>query len=197
MPTLHPVIETHSVKVDSWVPVPEKPWPEFLRLHAGMKDADVALLVAVRVSYGNSSSPPLSPAEIAVEGESVLPGGLLAIDGETRIYPSCCCGIEGWREWLDLLEGGPSPWLGHDPSPGVVAEEGGFRVFPDGTDDGSLPGTEGSIFFSRQEIEQALREVEIDLRGALEALERWAQVHIPEDADGVVEAFAATFEIQD
>ena len=29
------------------------------------------------------------------------------------ISPSCCCGLEDWREWLNFLSTGYSPFLGH------------------------------------------------------------------------------------
>jgi hypothetical protein len=37
----------------------------------------------------------------------------------TVIGPSCCCGLEGWKAWLDILTTGQSPWMGHDPAPFV------------------------------------------------------------------------------
>lgn len=197
MPTLHAVVETDCAKTDAWVAVPEKPWPRFLRLHGGMTDSEVALLLAVRLGYGNLSDGPPSPAEIAKEGFTLLPGGLSAIDAEKRIDPSCCCGIEGWREWLELLETGQDVWMGHDPSPIAVICEDGFRIFPDGGLGEPRPGLESSIFFRAAELEQALRRVELDLRGALDALARWTRVHTPDQAAGIVAAFAATFDLQD
>jgi hypothetical protein len=197
MPTLHAVVETDSAITDAWVSVPAKPWPRFLRLHGGMTDSEVALLMGVRLGYGNLTDGVPSPAEIAAEGDSVLPGGLSAIDAANRIDPSCCCGIEGWREWLALLEKGQDVWMGHDPSPTAVVWEDGFRIFPDGGLGEPRPGLEHSIFFRPSELDRALRQVELDLRGALEALARWTRIHTAEEAAGIVAAFAATFDVQD
>lgn len=50
----------------------------------------------------------------------LLLGGILVerTDGQ-QFIPQCCCGLEGWREWMVSYETHKSPWLGHDPFPGL------------------------------------------------------------------------------
>lgn len=62
-----------------------------------------------------------------------VPGGLLARDTETgvSIPPSCCCGLEDWREWVSVPRGG-QPWLGHSPTPWIEHLDGAVRIWPDG-----------------------------------------------------------------
>lgn len=47
----------------------------------------------------------------------IAPGGLRIRDTSRGIAvnPGCCFGLENWRDWLDVADGG-TPWLGHDPS---------------------------------------------------------------------------------
>lgn len=48
--------------------------------------------------------------------EVIAPGGIHFVgENRTEIYPSCCCGLEDWREIKSELMIGHSPWMGHDP----------------------------------------------------------------------------------
>ncbi|MFI1436172.1 hypothetical protein [Streptomyces lydicus] len=49
-------------------------------------------------------------------------------------------GLEGWRDWLGLLEG-DGPRLGHDPSPAIEVAEPVVRLWPDGgNEEGTASG---------------------------------------------------------
>ncbi|WP_156313234.1 hypothetical protein [Micromonospora sp. HK10] len=43
------------------------------------------------------------------------------------VTPGCCAGLEDWREWTSVLDGG-QPWLGHDPGPEVEVRGALIRV---------------------------------------------------------------------
>ncbi|MFF7580554.1 hypothetical protein ACFZBE_37195 [Streptomyces sp. NPDC008061] len=49
--------------------------------------------------------------------KNIAPGGLRIrrTDIGVTVSPGCFCGLEDWREWLDVLTG-ETPWLGHDPA---------------------------------------------------------------------------------
>ena len=43
-------------------------------------------------------------------------GGLLFYDGDKKIFPGCCCGLESFNEIISAIENKQGAWLGHDPS---------------------------------------------------------------------------------
>jgi len=49
--------------------------------------------------------------------EVVLSGGPLFYENDTRILPSCCCGLEQWHEVVTGICNKRNVWLGHDPFP--------------------------------------------------------------------------------
>jgi hypothetical protein len=102
-----------------------------------------------------------------------LAGGLqVVVEGEEKIWPSCCCGLEGWGEWQDFLKTGQTSWLGHDPSPWLEQVDGLIRIWSDGGLDGSVSGA-FKIEVERSVFEQALQSVERDLLGFRYCIESW------------------------
>ncbi|KAF3883832.1 MULTISPECIES: hypothetical protein [Nostocales] len=84
------------------------------------------------------------------------------------INPSCCCGLETWRDWLRFVKKGQSPWLGHDPSPWVEKVGGLVRVWSD-------KGAKAfHIDFEQSKFEAELSKVQQDLNALLERSEDWA-----------------------
>jgi hypothetical protein len=197
MPALHAVVELCLGDRATWISLPPGDAPLFVRLHSRVTDAEIAQVVQTRAVYGSISTggSPLSPQELITSSRFIMPGGLAAIDGQRRVDPSCCCGIEAWRDWEQLLASGQSPWLGHDPSPFVEAVAGGFRVWPEGGDGEAPPAPDTAIFFTREALTNALSNVEDDLQGFLRALERWAAIHAPDHVGGLDKAFRRTLSL--
>lgn len=201
MPALVPVVESPDRLTAFWCPLPQKSTERWIRVGPEISNDDIALLVFQLADYnkGNSAGPPLSPEAIVRHSRLLLPGGLAALDGDTQIHPSCCCGLEGWRDWFRLLESGVSPWLGHDPDPWVEAKEGGFVVWP-GADFGATFGPSGEmdgrgVAFSRDELHEALDQVQSSLAGFVPRLVSWAELHCPEVSSRLGNAFARNFRI--
>jgi hypothetical protein len=119
----------------------------------------------------------------------VVPGGIAACDELQEVVPSCCCGLESWRDWVQVVTGGTGPWLGHDPSPWVEVREDAVLVWPDG---GLGEANEDlhPVRFSKPEFEAALVDVDDDLRGFLRRLHVWATTVSPEYAARLAERFA-------
>lgn len=124
----------------------------------------------------------------------VLPGGIQVIgeNGET-ISPSCCCGLETWREWFEFCHTGATPWLGHDPAPWLERQDDTICVWSDG---GLEPSKHAfSINVDGVRFRKALSQVERDLQGFTLCLESWAQnMEIPESRL-LAEKFALCFSI--
>jgi hypothetical protein len=112
--------------------------------------------------------------EIIAAESLVLAGGIQAIFKEKIISPSCCCGLEGWREWQDFLQTGETPWLGHDPSPWIDRVGDMIRIWSDGGLGDSIENT-FKIEVTCTEFDRALEIVERDLLGFRLCMESWCE----------------------
>lgn len=72
----------------------------------------------------------INPAESLIalmqemkENNVAMSGGLLFQEDEKVITPSCCCGLEQWKEIVDDIKAKKRPWLGHDPWGTCIYEE--------------------------------------------------------------------------
>lgn len=206
MLTLVPVVEiyTRDVYFD-WAPMPEE-WahvdPPFVwaRLSAQMPDSHVAQIVATLAEYNNlpSLNSPKKVMKAIEQAEGlILSGGLMVQSGDRTIAPSCCCGLENWREWFDVRPGGSSPWLGHDPSPFVEMCEDCAVIWSDGGDLGekeSVPGAFG-VRATYPELAAALERASADLRGFVGRLSEWFDQNMPRNA-WLSPRFAEIFQIR-
>lgn len=126
-----------------------------------------------------------------------MPGGISVFgEGQKRISPGCCCGLDEWREWIDFLETGRTPWIGHDPSPWLEINGGIVRIWSDGAR-GLTQKTVQKFCLDvpRSEFEQALTNVEQDLRAFLRCIERWAKGIGIRDWASVVRKFDESFHV--
>ena len=134
-------------------------------------DALAAFLVALH-DYGKEGDEE-TPADLAdlVRGllareEQILPGGLIVIKGDYIIEPSCCCGLEDWREWYWALEGDSTPWLGHAPSPGAEPLPSGVLLHTDmdnEAEDETLPITYEELAAALEKAEETFNEFSLRL----------------------------------
>lgn len=71
-------------------------------------------------------------ADLLNEDDLLLGGGILFSGNKKIILPSCCCGLESWRDILDDVLSRKSPWMGHDPYPTIeYLEDNIVRIWPD------------------------------------------------------------------
>jgi hypothetical protein len=193
----------HAV-VGTWNPTSTPPWevdmlpPDgFTRLHGGMADAQVGAVVYVLAAYNNVSvGDDACGAVRAIVDAPILklPGGLAVRRGGLSIAPSCCTGLEDWRDWESLVPDRLSPWMGHDPAPWLQWREGVIRVWSDGGLDVSVPDAEW-MEFPADDFPRLMEDVRRDLREFLPRLREWARAHCPEHADALAERFDATFNV--
>ncbi|WP_246635843.1 hypothetical protein [Actinoplanes hulinensis] len=146
---------------------PPPPWPvaaaepwSWLPLDGDLTDEQTGLFVAV-IAGGQTLT------DLLDEETIIVPGGLVVDDS---IHPGCCCGLEDWREWLDLLDGG-HPWLGHSPDPVVEHRGGTLRVWQDGKT------RDRYADIPRTDLFGMLRQVHRDLNAFLAVLGRWVAAH--------------------
>jgi hypothetical protein len=162
-----------------------------VRLSADSPPGDVALVVAQLASYGGDRS---SFAELLEAFPGVLPGGLAAVHDGLVIPPSCCCGLEGWRDWEALLEDGTSPWLGHDPSPWVELVDDSFVVWADQRD-ATRPPT-ARVLFTPHQLRAALLRANDDVSAFVSTLRAWLAERDPGRAGAIADKFYETFVAQ-
>jgi hypothetical protein len=192
-PEIQALAEVAVQKEGLWVDLPAEPWPQFVRLSPATTEEEVALVVGTLSSYGRSQRTPAQSAEDLVKTfPAVLPGGLAVVGSEHTVFPSCCCGLETWSEWLKVLKGGGSPWMGHDPSPLVEVLDGHVYVWSDGAL-GSKPESESPLVFTSEQFDQAVRRAARDIDGFMLPFKSWLKMHAPRSAHAIAEKFKNAF----
>jgi hypothetical protein len=164
------------------------PWPiancqpfSFIRLSGKMTDREVGLVFAQLVMFNHleSNGDTNNVLHQVIQAEKlILPGGLQVRSAADQVIsPSCCCGLETWRDWLRFAETGASPWLGHDPSPWVEKVGGLVRVWS-GEKSRRISHKKGAnvfhIDFEQSKFEAELSKVQQDLSAFLVRIEAWA-----------------------
>jgi hypothetical protein len=161
------------------------PWPmapantsDWIKLSGEMTNPEIGLALSLLLEHNQlDSSHSVSEVleQLLVAAELIWMGGIRAVGSDGRnIPPSCCCGLETWREWPDFLATGTTPWLGHSPSPWVENYGDAIRIWSDG----GLGESVKNAFFvdvSRAVFKESLSLVERDLQAFLFCVESWAQ----------------------
>ncbi|MEV6641501.1 hypothetical protein [Amycolatopsis sp. NPDC051371] len=173
-----------------------------IRVSAGMSSHDVGAAMAALLPGGSDVSAAraceVSAALRAVieSDRLIAAGGVLARDTLTGVVipPSCCCGIEGWREWTTVPQGG-QPWLGHSPSPWVEHLDNAVRIRPDGGLGEDPPPIEHAITAPLDEVAAQLHSAHQDLLGFLDAATRWVHDLAPGMAEDLAGKLDGSFAI--
>ncbi len=165
---------------------------EYRLLREGMSNAELFAFLTSLCQYGSKTSPPATVKEAADELFAknellIMSGGLVASDGKLEIYPSCCCGLEGWREWYWVLDKTGSPWLGHDPSPWVENGDTHITIHADEGD-----GHE-QIQVTYAELATAVNNARRDLEGFAGDLHKWLVHEQLQDADKLHDLICVSF----
>jgi hypothetical protein len=193
IPTIHAVVEIEVQKNGIWVDLPPEPWPQFVRLSRATPEKDVALLVGTLSSYGRlQRSAAKSAEELAATFPEALPGGFAVVGDGRTILPSCCCSLETWHDWLRVLDGGGTPWTGHDPAPLVEVAGGRVYVWSDGAM-GKKPTSESPIVFTSEQFDESVRKAAADLQVFTLPLMSWLKMHAPRSASTIAEKFRDVF----
>ncbi|MET7697702.1 hypothetical protein [Streptomyces sp. NPDC005485] len=179
------VLETHPVTDFTLWPVAEKHTGGLPPLSGDLPPLQVGTAMAVLACYNTrprerGAGRPENGVELLQQltsAESVIaPGGLRLRDTSTgvTVSPGCCCGLEDWRDWLDLLDGS-GPWLGHDPSPGLEFSDSLVRLWPDAQR--VAPGP--PIELPSADLPALLASVRADLTAFLDLVEQWTTPWVP------------------
>jgi hypothetical protein len=142
------MLEVHAVVVADYVE-PFRHWPVdryqgSTSLSGRLSPAEVGSAMAAIVKHCDTDESAPDAAALLrslVRSEKVIAwGGLRVRDTDTGITvaPGCCCGLEDWRDWLQLVRR-ERPWLGHDPEPKIVFGDGVAWLWPTGGFDDAVP----------------------------------------------------------
>ncbi|CDN46153.1 hypothetical protein [Paenibacillus sp. P22] len=134
---------------------------------------DAALFFTLVCGY-NHVDVDRKPAEVLNElitiDEVAISGGIAFEDKNNVILPSCCCGLENWRDVLEAVISKKDVWLGHDPFPTLEYVNDLVRVWSDdysGTMRKDLSEQELQkmfyIEYNRNDLINMLQAIETDL----------------------------------
>ncbi|MET7980889.1 hypothetical protein ABZW44_49715 [Streptomyces mirabilis] len=181
------VLETPDTVDFSFWPVADLPPYQFIALSSSMSPLEVGSALAMLADYNSRAGDddlPLMDASEAIrrllETDKVIaPGGLRVHDTRTNVtvQPGCCCGLEDWREWLNVADG-ETLWLGHDPSPRLEQAEEVVQLWPDSVDAQETPSGQ-PIEIVVGDLPGILHTVQEGLQGFLCLTKQWATRHVP------------------
>ncbi|GIO13832.1 hypothetical protein J19TS2_33870 [Cohnella xylanilytica] len=152
---------------------------EFTFLSSNSSDSEVELFLLHLFGYNKISASwsfEESFEELLKEDEVAILGGVAFIqDDETYILPGCCCGLEDMQSISFSIRAKQSPWLGHDPSPGIIYFDDYAVVW---SDDPEVQQEELiSIRFTYERLIESLERCKKDLLGFIEGpFYRWIKL---------------------
>lgn len=165
----------------------------WIRLHGATSDEDIGSLMVTTCEYNDIASATTPEAifgNILANEDIVLPGGFRFSQNEVpKIVPGCCSGLEGWREWLGVLNNDCSVWAGHDPSPWVERREDVYRLWSDEGEGGTF------IDLDKSALAHLLHNAETDLRNFVHRLREWTSTIAPDLSEQVVVHFARNMDV--
>ncbi|WP_339276797.1 hypothetical protein MKY59_07225 [Paenibacillus sp. FSL W8-0426] len=185
MPYMKPVIREPYYDKPVWIEN-EVARKEFAFLSSNSSESEVELFLLHLFGYNSidaSMSFEESFKELLEKDEVAILGGVTFIqDEETFIMPSCCCGLEELQPIINSIQAKQSPWLGHDPSPGIIYYEDYVLVWSDD------PATQKEelfcIRFTYKELLDGLEKCKNDLLEFInEPLYQWIMARDEEIAD--------------
>uniref|UniRef100_UPI003F4909FA hypothetical protein n=1 Tax=Nonomuraea sp. CA-252377 TaxID=3240003 RepID=UPI003F4909FA len=195
------VLETEAdVGFAAW-PVAAEARDGVLVLSGRMSRIEVGAAMAVIFDYGGIPTAPIGDLHhlldrhLADAGGLVAPGGLRVRDttAKAEILPGCCCGLEDWRQWRDVLHQG-SVWLGHDPGTDLAYTGGVVRLRQE-LGSGSRPARVSEVEIQLDELPGLLAGVQLRLQGFLRLVHAWAGEIAPRAAGRLVTVLDENFHI--
>ncbi|MET9251677.1 hypothetical protein [Nonomuraea sp. NPDC003709] len=195
------VLETDGTADFTAWPVAEPATDKILVLSGRMSPAEVGTAMAVIFSYADIPTAPISDLHhlldrhLADAEALIAPGGLRIRDTATNaeILPGCCCGLENWREWRNVLHK-QGIWLGHDPDTELEYIAGAVRLRQE-SGSRSLPSPTHEVEIQLDDLPALLATVHLRLQGFLSLVGRWASETTPRAADRLVTILDENFEI--
>ncbi len=201
MIVLDAVLETRDTADFTAWPAADLGDDDVLVLSGRMTPIEVGTAMAVILRYNDIPAEPtddlclLLDRHLAEAEILIAPGGLRVRDTDTEaeIPPGCCCGLESWREWRNLLRGEPV-WLGHDPDTELVRTAAGVRLRQE-THRTPPPIRANEVEIPLDDLPALLTSAHLNLQEFLHLVRRWADETVPGAADRLVAVLDENFDI--
>lgn len=167
-----------------------------IALDGTLDSLEVGTVVATICAYGareeagaDEDADPTAILRVLCERERVVVGGgiQVRVDDVVVLRPECCCGLEGWREWIAFANGGAQPWAGHSPYPYVARPAAGMIALGLTKD--------SAVQVEAEALRAALQSVEQDLVAFRALLRAWAHSVAPKIAERVVAKLDHDFQL--
>lgn len=143
---------------------------EFMCLSSESSSHDVELFLTHLFGYMNinvEQSLQISFNELFEQDYIALSGGVAFFaDDKNYILPSCCCGLEDYLNVIHAIINKQSPWMGHDPAPGLTYNNNQVYVWSD--DQESSGSNKIFIEFLYQELKENLDKTSKEMKGFIE-----------------------------
>ncbi|MFK4300596.1 hypothetical protein ABH892_000695 [Paenibacillus sp. RC254] len=176
MPYTRPVIIDPYYDKPEWI-TNEVTREEIISLSPQSSEQDVELFLILLFGYNHiniEQSFCLSFNELLQQEEVAISGGIAFFEDESKyILPSCCCGLEDFSNVIYSISNKQSPWMGHDPTPGITYIGDQAYVWPD--DQETLDSNVYfPIQFSYKELIDSLDKTRKEIQGFIEGpLHKW------------------------
>lgn len=177
---IDPVVETYGVSDFTAWPTGDLPAGNLLRVSGRLTSADVGTVMAVIATCVDGVADPdamTSPLlQRMIEADWLIaPGGLRVHDSARGLTmnPSCCSGLESWREWQDVSDG-RGLWLGHSPTPWIEHLDRTIRIWPSGGEHAVPPEGASPIEITTTELPDLISTAHHQLLEFLDLVEPWA-----------------------
>ena len=168
-------VEPADAMAASW-PTATVPASRWLVLDGGCTEGQIGLFVAGLARALDPGTLRLDNVVEALLAEESLiaAGGLRAHDPTSgvEVVPGCCCGLEAWRDWLQVLAGNP-PWLGHDPTPTIEIVGEHVTVRQDSSSGASRRPAQAQLTIGLSTLPVVLASAQRDLVAFLAAFRNW------------------------
>lgn len=170
MPYTKPVIIEPYFDKPEWI-TDEVIREEFICLSSESNEQDVELFLILLFGYNHiniEQSFLLSFNELLEQEGVAISGGIAFFEDESKyILPSCCCGLEDFSEVIDTIKNKQSPWMGHDPAPGITYSNDQVRVWPDDPEIADS-NVNKPILYSYKELIDSLEKTRNEMQGFIE-----------------------------
>ncbi|HZG16475.1 MAG TPA: hypothetical protein VE710_15905 [Candidatus Bathyarchaeia archaeon] len=178
---------------------------EYVVLSEDTSPEDTVLFFICLLGYNDVDVSNITTAftELIQKEEVVIGGGILFENNSGRkILPSCCSGLEQWRDVLNGVKSKDSPWMGHTPYPTIEYINDTVRVWsdnklgiwgPDEVDENMY-----FIEYRYDDLITKLNRIKCDLRGFAQGSLFKLLTNINEKSAAIiVERFLKWFELAD
>ncbi|MDH3348580.1 MAG: hypothetical protein OEM02_10850 [Desulfobulbaceae bacterium] len=139
----------------------------------------ISLFIASMLKYNDLDLNKGFIKKLGVKDELALGGGLVFINEEKVIFPSCCADFQDWKENLEHIKEKKSTWMGHDPDPGV--EYSGEEIIV--WSDDKTKSESYFISFNQKELRSFETNLKEILTSFLTTAEIWASKYFADEKE--------------